>query len=50
MMKPHARRKARSLALQAIYQWQLNVDSVTNIKLQFIEKTNSFLAEPNKVM
>jgi transcription antitermination protein NusB len=40
-MKPHARRKARSLALQAIYQWQLNVDNIANIRMQFIEKTNS---------
>jgi transcription antitermination protein NusB len=39
--KPHARRKARSLALQAIYQWQLNVDSIANIKLQFLDKINS---------
>ncbi len=40
-MKPYARRKARFLALQAIYQWQLNVDSVANIKLQFLDKINS---------
>ena len=40
-MKPRARRKARSLALQAIYQWQLNVDSVANIKMQFLDKINS---------
>jgi transcription antitermination protein NusB len=40
-MKPHARRKARSLALQAVYQWQLNVDSVANIKIQFLDKINS---------
>jgi len=41
MIRPHARRKARSLILQAIYQWQLNVDSITNIKMQFIDKINS---------
>lgn len=40
-MKPYARRKARSLALQAIYQWQLTADSSSEIKLQFLDKLNS---------
>jgi len=40
-MKPQARRKARSLALQAIYQWQLVADDVVNIKMQFVDKINS---------
>lgn len=40
-MKPQTRRKARALALQAIYQWQLAADSIVNIKMQFIDKINS---------
>src|SRR3972149_7770176 len=40
-MKPQARHKARSLALQAIYQWQLVADDVVNIKMQFVDKINS---------
>jgi N utilization substance protein B len=40
-MRLRARRKARSLALQAIYQWQLNADSAANIKIQFLDKINS---------
>jgi len=39
-IKPHARRKARSLALQALYQWQLTAEEITKIKLQFIDKIN----------
>lgn len=39
-MKPQARRKARSLALQAIYQWQLTADGEANIRQQFLEKLN----------
>lgn len=40
-MKPQARHKARFLALQAIYQWQVTADSVANIKIQFLDKTKS---------
>ncbi|MDR1057048.1 MAG: transcription antitermination factor NusB [Coxiellaceae bacterium] len=40
MIKPSARRKARSLALQAIYQWQLTCEDEANIRRQFIEKLN----------
>ncbi len=40
-MRPRARHKARALALQAIYQWQFNVDGAANIKLQFLDKINS---------
>ena len=40
-MKPQARRKARFLALQAIYQWQVTKDSIANIKVQFLDKTAS---------
>jgi len=38
MYKECARRKARVLALQAIYQWQLNKDTVKNILDQFTKK------------
>ncbi len=34
-MKPAERRKARQLALQAIYQWQLTQDNVADIAEQF---------------
>ncbi|MBU0745054.1 MAG: transcription antitermination factor NusB [Gammaproteobacteria bacterium] len=40
-MKPQARSRARSLALQAIYQWQFAASSITDIKLQFVDKINS---------
>jgi transcription antitermination factor NusB len=34
-LKPAERRKARQLALQAIYQWQLTQDNVADIAEQF---------------
>ena len=37
-IKPSHRRKARFLALQAVYQWQLTGDSVVDIRNQFGEK------------
>ena len=40
MIKPQTRRRARSLVIQAIYQWQLADDDVPNIKKQFREKLN----------
>ena len=36
-MKPSPRRKARELAVQAIYSWQLSQNSVTQIEHNFIE-------------
>lgn len=39
-MKLYARKKARSLVLQAIYQWQLNADPVSYIEAQFVAKAN----------
>jgi transcription antitermination protein NusB len=39
-MKLYARKKARSLVLQAIYQWQLNNDPVSYIEAQFVAKAN----------
>lgn len=33
-----ARGKARRLAMQAIYQWQMTGDSITDIKQQFVEE------------
>ncbi|GAA5217406.1 transcription antitermination factor NusB [Corallincola platygyrae] len=35
-MKPIARRKARRIALQAIYQWQMTNDSIADIELQYV--------------
>ncbi|ARN74411.1 transcription antitermination factor NusB [Oceanicoccus sagamiensis] len=33
---PAARRKARHYGMQALYQWQMTKDSVTEIELQFL--------------
>ncbi|KFZ30448.1 transcription antiterminator NusB [Pseudidiomarina salinarum] len=35
-MKPAARRKARKLAVQAIYSWQLSDNSMSDIEAQFL--------------
>ena len=35
-MKPSPRRKARELAVQAIYSWQLSRNSVTDIEVNFL--------------
>lgn len=35
-MKPAARRKARRIALQALYQWQMSGDSIAAIELQYV--------------
>ena len=35
-----ARGKSRRLAMQAIYQWQMTGDSITDIKQQFFEDNN----------
>lgn len=35
-MKPSARRKARELAVQAIYSWQISQNSVSEIELHFL--------------
>lgn len=35
-MKPSPRRKARELAVQAIYSWQLSQNSVTDVEVNFI--------------
>jgi N utilization substance protein B len=35
-MKPSERRKARRLALQAIYSWQLSGNNVSEIELEFL--------------
>jgi N utilization substance protein B len=34
-IKPKARRRARQLALQALYQWQMSGEPINEIKLQF---------------
>jgi len=35
-MKPSPRRKARELAVQAVYSWQLSKNSVTDIEANFL--------------
>ena len=35
-VKPSPRRKARELAVQAIYSWQLSKNSVTDIEMNFL--------------
>ncbi|WP_411360246.1 transcription antitermination factor NusB [Pseudidiomarina salilacus] len=46
-MKPAARRKARKLAVQAIYSWQLSENSMSDIEAQFLtdNDTSKFDAE-----
>lgn len=39
-MKPSMRRKARNLALQAVYQWQLSHASLNELSAQFLENCN----------
>lgn len=40
-MKPSNRRRARKIALQAIYQWQLNAEPTSNIEAQFLAEANA---------
>ncbi|ASG65078.1 N utilization substance protein B [Idiomarina piscisalsi] len=40
-MKPAARRKARKLAVQAIYSWQLSQNSFSDIEAQFLTDTDT---------
>ncbi len=35
-MKPSPRRKARELAVQAIYSWQISQNSVTDVEVNFL--------------
>ena len=35
-MKPSPRRKARELAVQAVYSWQISQNSVTDVEVNFI--------------
>jgi N utilization substance protein B len=39
-MKIHARHKARSLALQAIFQWQFTANSIDDIAVQYLAELN----------
>ena len=39
-MKPYARRKARRLALQALYQWHVSGEDIYEIERQFKENAN----------
>lgn len=40
-MKPSPRRKARELAVQAVYSWQLSQNSVTDIEANFLTDNSS---------
>lgn len=39
-MKPYARRKARKLLVQALYQWQLAKPTITDLQKQFLQDCN----------
>lgn len=39
-MKPSPRRKARELAVQAIYSWQISKNSVSDIEVNFITENS----------
>jgi N utilization substance protein B len=39
-LKPHTRHKARSLALQAIFQWQFAASDLNDIKIQYLAELN----------
>lgn len=39
-MKPAARRKARRLAIQAVYSWQLSGNSVSDIEAEFLTEND----------
>ncbi|TRW48104.1 transcription antitermination factor NusB [Aliidiomarina halalkaliphila] len=39
-MKPAARRKARRLAIQAVYSWQLSHNSVADIEAEFLTEND----------
>lgn len=40
-MKPSARRKARRLAIQAVYSWQLSHNSVSDIEAEFLTENDT---------
>ena len=40
-MKPSPRRKARELAVQAVYSWQLSQNNVTEIELNFLTENGA---------
>jgi len=39
-VKPSARRKARRMAIQAVYSWQLSGNSVTDIEAEFLTEND----------
>lgn len=39
-MKPSPRRKARELAVQAVYSWQISQNSITDIEVNFITENS----------
>jgi len=40
-VKPTPRRKARELAVQAVYSWQLSQNSVTDIEVNFLSENSA---------
>lgn len=40
-MKPSARRKARRLAIQAVYSWQLSQNSISDIEAEFLTENDT---------
>jgi len=40
MVKPSARRKARRLAIQAIYSWQISGNSISDVEVQFLTEND----------
>lgn len=40
-MKPSPRRKARELAVQAVYSWQLSQNSITDVELNFLTENSA---------
>ena len=40
-MKPSARRKARRLAIQAVYSWQLSNNSISDIEAEFLTENDT---------
>ena len=40
-MKPAARRRARKLAVQAIYSWQMSQNSMSDIEVQYLTENDT---------
>ena len=46
-MNPQARRKARTLAVQAIYSWQISGNSMADIEVEFLTEQDVKCADVN---